>query len=113
MASVIRENPKINIAELQAALAAETESRFELERRLKVQEEEFTSFLLMAVHDLREPLRAVTVYSQMLSREESVISGEQPDKLLGHIREGASKMGMLMAGIVDFAAAGEPIPDQL
>lgn len=67
---------------------------------------EFEEFISIAAHNLREPLRDVASFSQLLS--ENCGGRLDPDAgvFLGRIQEGAARMQSLLADMMDYAAAG-------
>jgi light-regulated signal transduction histidine kinase (bacteriophytochrome) len=93
--------------DLEAALNAETTLRLELEASLRRAHEEFQDFILSAVHDLREPLRTVNAYSELLAKM-STASEPEADQFRHHIMDGTSKIHALLAGMADYASAASP-----
>jgi light-regulated signal transduction histidine kinase (bacteriophytochrome) len=91
--------------DLESALHAETKLRLELEESLRRAHEEFQDFMLSAIHDLREPLRTVNAYSELLARKNGD-SDPEADQFRRHITDGTSKIQALLAGMVDYASAG-------
>ena len=68
MSTANSKQARYDIDELQAALDAETKLRLELEERLRRTQEDFQEFIFNAAHDLREPLRTVNAYCELLTR---------------------------------------------
>jgi light-regulated signal transduction histidine kinase (bacteriophytochrome) len=91
--------------DLESALHAETKLRLELEESLRRTHEEFQDFILNAIHDLREPLRTVNAYSELLARN-SGASDSEIDQFRRHIMDGTSKIQALLTSMVDYASAG-------
>jgi light-regulated signal transduction histidine kinase (bacteriophytochrome) len=91
--------------DLETALHAETRLRLELEESLRRTHEEFQDFMLSAVHDLREPLRTVNAYCELLTKKSGPPDPEA-DQFRRHITDGTSKIQTLLAGMVDYASAG-------
>ncbi len=77
--------------ELQTALAAETHMRREAEDRLRLANQEFENFVLRAAHDLREPLRNVNAYSDLLSRKDLPKTEAAADQYRRYISEGSAR----------------------
>jgi light-regulated signal transduction histidine kinase (bacteriophytochrome) len=90
--------------DLETALNAETKLRLELEESLRRTNEEFQDFILSAVHDLREPLRTVNAYCELLTKGGA--SEAEADQFRHYIMDGTSKIQALLAGMVDYAGAG-------
>ncbi|HVY93371.1 MAG TPA: ATP-binding protein [Bryobacteraceae bacterium] len=96
---------KVEVEDLQAALRAEIQQRLDTEERLRRLQEEFDNFILTAAHDLREPLRSVTAYCELLARKTSATADPEADQFRRHIIEGASRIQALISGMVDCVTA--------
>jgi light-regulated signal transduction histidine kinase (bacteriophytochrome) len=94
------------IERLRQALDAETQHCLDLQRQLDRANAEFEEFVSTGAHDLREPLRGVASYSQLLA--ETCVGRLDADAVafLTQIQEDAARMQALLAGIVDYWAAG-------
>jgi signal transduction histidine kinase len=89
-------------AELEAGLESERQLRVEAEARLQRVNAEFEDFTSKVSHDLREPLRAVNLYCQLISTDPA---GPDSEKYLGFIREGVDRAQTLLGGITEYASA--------
>jgi light-regulated signal transduction histidine kinase (bacteriophytochrome) len=87
------------IARLRQALDQETLRCLELRRQLDGANAEFEQFVSMAAHNLREPLRDVASYSQLLTE---TYAGEYMERIL----DGVAKAQSLLGDIVDYWATG-------
>jgi len=96
---------RVEVEDLQAALRAEIQQRLETEERLQRAQEEFDNFILTAAHDLREPLRTVTAYCELLSRRNAGSGDPESDQYRRHISEGAARIQALIGGMVDCVTA--------
>jgi light-regulated signal transduction histidine kinase (bacteriophytochrome) len=94
------------IERLREALDAETEHCLDVQRQLDRANAEFEEFVSTAVHDLREPLRGVASYSQLLAETCAGGLDSEAGTILGHIQENAARMQSLLAAIVDYWALG-------
>jgi light-regulated signal transduction histidine kinase (bacteriophytochrome) len=94
----------IEIDRLRKALEAETRRCLELQMQLNRANAEFEEFVSIAAHDLRESLRDVAAYTQLLSEAETKGLNADPDTgaSLARIREGAAKMDSLLTDVVDY-----------
>jgi light-regulated signal transduction histidine kinase (bacteriophytochrome) len=94
------------VERLRRELEAETRACLELQGQLDRASGEFEEFVSMAAHNLRESLRDVAAFTQLLA--ESHASGLDGDArmCLERIQEGAARMQSLLAGVVDYWAAG-------
>lgn len=92
---------KTTAAELEATLETERQLRVEAEGRLRRANADFEDFTSKVSHDLREPLRAVNLYCQLISTDPGSPDAE---KYLGFIREGVDRAQSLLAGITEYAS---------
>jgi light-regulated signal transduction histidine kinase (bacteriophytochrome) len=94
-------------AALEAALETERTARALAEERLRRACEDLQEFTSMVAHDLREPLRTVANYCQLVSRKshESDLGVEDADLLLRFILDGVSRTEALLASMSEYAAA--------
>jgi len=105
------------IERLRRALDAETKSGLDLQRQLDRANAEFDDFVSTAVHNLRESLRGVASYSQLLHDACAGRLDADAVAFLAHIREDAARMQSLLAGMIDYWAAGagdrQPSPTEM
>jgi len=74
--------------------------------RLRKADAEFEEFVSMAAHNLREPLRDVASFSQLMAETYAGRLDSDAGVFLGRIQEGAARMQSLLADIVDYWATG-------
>jgi len=72
------------------------------EEELNRTREAFRDFVYRAVHDLREPLRAISTSSQILSKNDVDRTDESSNQCLRHIQEGADRLDLLLRDIVNY-----------
>jgi light-regulated signal transduction histidine kinase (bacteriophytochrome) len=94
------------IERLRQALAAETGARIEVQRQLEGASAEFEEFVSIAAHDLRESLRDVASFSQLMAETYGGRLDSDAGVFLERIQEGAARMQSLLADVVDYWAAG-------
>jgi light-regulated signal transduction histidine kinase (bacteriophytochrome) len=94
------------IERLHRALDAETERAVELQRRLDGAGAEFEEFVSIAAHNLRESLREVAAFSQLMAETHAGRLDADAGVFLARIREGAARMQALLSGVVDYWDAG-------
>src|SRR5713226_10517788 len=66
---------------------------------LKRANEDLKHFAYTASHDLQEPLRMVTSYTQLLAREYKGKLGKDADQFIAYAVEGARRMEELLKGM--------------
>ncbi len=62
-------------------------------------------FAFSASHDLQEPLRMVSTFSQLLQLKYSGKLDEQADAIIGHCVEGATRMGRMIRDLLEYTRA--------
>ncbi|HVS08307.1 MAG TPA: ATP-binding protein [Planctomycetota bacterium] len=73
--------------------------------------EDMNHFVYAASHDLQEPLRMVTSYTQLLQRRYQGRLDEQADEFIRHATEGAGRMRSFLHDLLDYLqATGETDP---
>jgi signal transduction histidine kinase len=104
-----RKRGKPSVTELEAALAAERQLRLEIEQQLQRANADFEDFTSKVSHDLREPLRAVSIYCQLISAD--LAKPAQPDggpaeteKYLKFVLDGVDRAQTLLASIMEYAS---------
>jgi signal transduction histidine kinase len=73
---------------------------------------EWTQFFDRLVHDLREPLRSVQSFSELLREIAGDRLGPDGDLATGEILSGAARMRVLIDGVSRYAWSLEPEPEQ-
>jgi chemotaxis family two-component system sensor kinase Cph1 len=90
------------IERLRKALDEETGRSLEARRKLDGANADFEKFVSTAAHNLREPLRDMASFSQLLSETYRGRLDADADVYLTRIREGAARMQSLLADVVDY-----------
>ena len=86
--------------------AGQDHTEDEIARLRQALEAEFEEFVSMAAHNLREPLRDVASFSQLMAETYASRLDADAGVFLGRIQEGAARMQSLLADMVDYWAAG-------
>ena len=93
--------------------------QLETERDLRRANLDLEQFAFSASHDLKEPLRSVSIYSQLLQRKLKASLDPQSEQFLHYIIDGADRMGNLISDLLAYTQAGildntqvEPIASQ-
>jgi PAS domain S-box-containing protein len=86
------------------------------EEELRRANEDLNLFAFAASHDLQEPLRMITSYSQLLVQEHRGAFDDDAEMLVGYIGEGTKRMRELLADLLAYTAVGaeqEPTNDMI
>jgi light-regulated signal transduction histidine kinase (bacteriophytochrome) len=96
---------KDEIGRLREALDAETLRCRELQRELDRANAEFEEFVSVAAHDLRQPLRVVALFSQLMAETNAGRPDSDAGVYLGRIQDATAEMQSLLTDVVDYWAA--------
>ena len=101
------------LSEANAALQVEIAERREAERKLEQltldlqrSNQELEQFAYLASHDLQEPLRAVTGYTELLAQEYERHLDETAKEYMGYIVDGATRMRQLIQDLLSYSRVG-------
>jgi light-regulated signal transduction histidine kinase (bacteriophytochrome) len=78
----------------------------EVRKQLDRANEDFEDFISRAAHDLRESLREIASYSELVSETYASRLGSDAGVYMAHIQQGAAKAQSLLADVVDYSAVG-------
>jgi len=92
--------PEVLIATVNAYLRARR-----AEDALFKSTEELRWFSYRIAHDLREPLRTISVYAELIKNRLGESGGEDTTKFLGFIGNATTKLRLFMDGLLEYAQA--------
>jgi light-regulated signal transduction histidine kinase (bacteriophytochrome) len=81
--------------------------RHRIQEELRSVNEDLKHFAYAASHDLQEPLRMVTSYTQLLAKQYSGRLDPLAEQFMAYAVEGAHQMEMLLKGLRDYWAVNE------
>jgi light-regulated signal transduction histidine kinase (bacteriophytochrome) len=84
----------------------QNQTEVEIERLRRALDAEFEEFVSMAAHNLRESLRDVASFSQLMAETYAGRLDSDAGVFLERIQEGAARMQSLLADMVDYWATG-------
>ena len=94
------------IAELRAALEEATELRIQTEGRLRQSHAELQAFALSLAHDVREAIRTVNAYCELVALESHGAAEERSRAFRPHVSQAIERVQKLMTGVVEYTTAG-------
>jgi two-component system, chemotaxis family, sensor kinase Cph1 len=74
-------------------------------RELRRANEDLNQFAYSASHDLREPLRMISLYSQLLKRKYGSQLDEQANQYINYAASGAQRLGSLLRDLLEYGNA--------
>ncbi len=97
---------QVELAEQKAELSRQTQSLIEAEAKLIASNKELEQFAYAASHDLKEPLRMIGSYTQLIKRR---LSNQQDDptvEYMGYVTDGVARMEKLLNDLLEYSRLG-------
>ena len=91
---------------LEQRVAERTEELLRSNEALRQSNDDLNQFAYAASHDLQEPLRMVSLYSQMLQRKYGDKLGAEADEFISYIVGGAKRMEQLLRDLLSYSQTG-------
>ena len=91
---------------LEQRVAERTQELLQSNEALRQSNDDLKQFAYAASHDLQEPLRMVSLYSQMLQRKYAPQMDPETDQYVGFIVGGAKRMEMLLKDLLTYSQTG-------
>lgn len=109
--------PARTVEELERELAQARQALAKAEHALAQSQADLKQFVYITSHDLKEPLRAISSYGQLISRRYSHAFDQDGQEFLAYLLAGAARLDSLLRGLLDYsrvihapAAPQEPVP---
>jgi signal transduction histidine kinase len=83
------------------------------EERLRLSNARLKEFAHVASHDLREPLRTVTLFAELLDREYGNSFDARAREYIKHILQGGQRMSQLVSDLLEYAQVTAEMDDQV
>jgi PAS domain S-box-containing protein len=96
-------NAFVHDVSVRRAAAAELDQR---RRELERSNEDLEQFAYVASHDLREPLRAMASFSQLLEHDYGDVLDDTGREYLAFVQDGAARMRRIIDDILTYSRAG-------
>jgi chemotaxis family two-component system sensor kinase Cph1 len=106
MSTSKQDDTKVEIEGLRQELDEERRRCLEVRGQMDRMNAEFEQFVSMLAHNLREPLRDVASFSQLLAETYAGRLDSDASAFLKRIQEGAARMQSLLSDVVDYWVAG-------
>lgn len=94
------------LADVNSYLQTQILEREVLTQQLMQSNQELEQFAYIASHDLQEPLRAITSYTQLLAQRYEGQIDEKADKYIHYIVDGATYMQQLIQDLLTYSRVG-------
>ncbi len=92
--------------QLQAMLLEKQEEVEKANKQLTQANEELKQFAYVASHDLKEPLRMIGSYTQIINRKFGKDANEDEQSYFNYVTDGVDRMNNLLDGLLKYATVG-------
>ncbi|MFZ4520295.1 MAG: PAS domain-containing sensor histidine kinase [Bacteroidales bacterium] len=103
----IEENIRNLNETLEARVAERTNQLEVINNELKFHLSEIEQFTYIATHDLQEPLRTISTFSNLIREEFAGILTGDGDKYVKYMSDSATRMSKLVKGLLDYSLLGK------
>ena len=97
------------LIETNASLHQEVIEREKVERSLRESNDTLQQFTYVASHDLKEPLRTIGSFSNLLARRLKGELGEREEEYLDFITDGVTRMSILVDDLLQYATLNNAV----
>ena len=106
MSNSKQDDTEVEIERLRHALEEEARQCLKVQGQVDRMDAEFEQFVSLLAHNLREPLRDVASFSQLLAETYAGRLDSDANAFFERIQEGAARMQSLLADVVEYWATG-------
>jgi PAS domain S-box-containing protein len=96
-------------AAVALAIVKDVTRDVEREERIRQVNEDLERFAYVASHDLKQPLRVVSTFSDLLARRYGEGMGKRFTGYLDKVRKGANEAATLIDDVLEYSRAGRPL----
>jgi signal transduction histidine kinase len=100
---VLQADSNDELSEVSKAFMIAAQKLHEYYSRLKRSNEDLEQFAYAASHDLQEPLRTISTFSQLLSRRYGSSLDSDAQEYLAYLVDASARMRELVAGVLDYS----------
>lgn len=101
------------LSEANAFLKKEIQERKNIEKQLLESNEELEQFAYVASHDLKEPLRTIASFTQLLRRKIKDNLDEEGEEYIGFVVGGAQRMSHLLDDLLTYSRVGRESENEI
>ena len=95
-------------AKLELRVAERTLALQQSNEALRQSNDDLNQFAYAASHDLQEPLRMVSLYTQLIQKKYTGQLGQEADQYIAFIIDGSQRMESLLTDLLAYSQAGSP-----
>mgnify|MGYP002397424344 CR=1 FL=1 len=97
---------QVELAKQKAELARQAQSLREAEAKLLASNKELEQFAYAASHDLKEPLRMIGSYTQLIKRKIAPQDDKATVEYMGYVTDGVGRMERLLNDLLEYSRLG-------
>lgn len=90
----------------KAELSKQTQSLLEAEAKILASNKELSQFASAAAHDLKEPLRMINMYTQLIKRKIGDLTDNSTNEYMGFVTDGVVRMERLLTDLLEYSRLG-------
>jgi PAS domain S-box-containing protein len=107
LGTIVDIDEKIRSAEnLESQVVERTKELYTANKELSRSNQDLEQFAYVASHDLKEPIRMVSNFTNLMMKRYRNKMGDEADEFMGFISEGAQRMQMLIDDLLVYSRAG-------